>query len=191
MDNQRVFIWAALALVLWLNYTTWQRDYAPQAAPVTDSQATAATQNDAARGIAPRVAFRYVELAGAAAKAAPTPEQAVETADTHAGSVRVVTDVLRLDISKRGGDLERADLLKYPKVKNHPELPVRLFNPENPRYVARSGLRAPDKRPEPTHLALFRAAADEYRLKPGEAKLDRAAHLDRQHGVTVTKTYTF
>ena len=35
MDNQRVFIWAALAVLLWLNYTTWQRDYAPQAAPVT------------------------------------------------------------------------------------------------------------------------------------------------------------
>ncbi len=29
MDNQRVFIWAALALVLYLNFMAWQKDYAP------------------------------------------------------------------------------------------------------------------------------------------------------------------
>jgi len=104
--------------------------------------------------------------------------------------VRVITDVLSLDISKRGGDLERADLLKYAQVKNHPELPVRLFSPQDPRYVAQSGLRAADKRPEPNHLALYRADADEYRLKPGESKLVVPLTWS-EDGITVTKTYTF
>jgi YidC/Oxa1 family membrane protein insertase len=190
MDNQRVFVWAALALVLWLNYTTWQRDYAPQAAPVADSQASAATQNTPPVESLPELPSETSSSPAPQAKATPTPEQAVETADTHAGSVRVITDVLSLDISKRGGDLERADLLKYAQVKNHPELPVRLFSPANPRYVAQSGLRALDKRPEPNHLALYRAAADEFRLKPGEAKLVVPLTWS-EDGITVTKTYTF
>ncbi len=41
MDNQRVFIWAALALVLYLNFMAWQKDYAPPpfaATPTTQTQ---------------------------------------------------------------------------------------------------------------------------------------------------------
>ena len=33
MENQRLFVWAALGLVLWLNYIAWERDYAPPPAP--------------------------------------------------------------------------------------------------------------------------------------------------------------
>ncbi len=35
MDNQRVFIWAALALVLYLNFMAWQKDYAPPPLPTS------------------------------------------------------------------------------------------------------------------------------------------------------------
>src|SRR5262245_17969485 len=138
MDNQRVFIWAALAVLLWINYTTWQRDYAPQAAPVASSQ-TPATQSTPPKDTLPELpSDTSTSTPTPAAQATPTPaaEQAVESADSKAGTVRVITDVLSIDISKRGGDLERADLLKYAQVKNHPELPVRLFNPQDPRYVA-------------------------------------------------------
>jgi YidC/Oxa1 family membrane protein insertase len=45
MDNQRIFIWAALALVLWMNYQAWQRDYAPPPVPAaTQSSATQRSQ---------------------------------------------------------------------------------------------------------------------------------------------------
>src|SRR5688572_15404389 len=29
IENQRVLVWAALGLLLYLNYITWQHDYAP------------------------------------------------------------------------------------------------------------------------------------------------------------------
>jgi YidC/Oxa1 family membrane protein insertase len=189
MDNQRVFIWAALALVLWLNYQTWQRDYAPQAAPVTRTETQSATQNTPPADTLPELPSDTSTATTPQAKATPSPEQAVETADTSAGNVRVITDVLSIDISKRGGDLERADLLKYAQVKNRPDLPVRLFNPQDPRYVAQSGLRAADQRPEPNHLALYHADADEYRLKEGESKLVVPLTWS-EDGITVTKTYT-
>src|SRR5215207_5744427 len=168
MDNQRVFVLAALALVLYLNYTTWQRDYAPPPAQAATSQTQTATPDASSpTDTLPDLPSETSASTQPAPKATPTPEQAVETADNQAGTVRVITDVLSLDITKRGGDVERADLLKYAQVKNHPELPVRLFNPQNPRYVAQSGLRAADKRPEPNHLAVFHADANEFQLKPG------------------------
>ena len=95
-----------------------------------------------------------------------------------------------MDISTRGGDLVRADLLKYPLVKNRPDVPVRLFNSMPPLYVARSGLRAADNVPQPNHLATFRSEASEYRLKAGEAKLIVPLTWS-EGGLTVTKTYTF
>jgi YidC/Oxa1 family membrane protein insertase len=190
MDNQRIFVWAALALVLWLNYTTWQRDYAPQAAPVAPSQTQSATPSTPPAETLPELPSDTSTATAPQAKTTPAPEQAVETAEGNAGSVRVITDVLSVDITKRGGDLARADLLKYAQVKNRPDLPVRLFSPENPRYVAQSGLRAADKRPEPNHLAVYRTDAEEYRLKAGESKLVVPLTWS-EGGISVTKTYTF
>jgi YidC/Oxa1 family membrane protein insertase len=192
MDNQRVFIWAALALVLYLNYTTWQRDYAP--APVAPA---AAAPSSAANGSAPAEdTLPALPSATEAAQqpqpsAAPAPsEQPVESAAAKSGVIRVTTDVLSMDISTRGGELVRADLLKYPLVKNRPDVPVRLFNPTPPLYVARSGLRAADNVPQPNHLATFRSEASEYSLKAGEAKLVVPLTWS-EGGLTVTKTYTF
>src|SRR5690606_40087022 len=67
MDNQRVFVWAALALVLWLNYVAWQRDYAP---PPTAPAATAEVPQ--------REDSTLPELPSSPGEATPTPEQPVD-----------------------------------------------------------------------------------------------------------------
>jgi YidC/Oxa1 family membrane protein insertase len=104
----------------------------------------------------------------------------------------VQTDVLSMDISTRGGELTRADLLQYPRVKNQPDVPVRLFDVSPPGiFVARSGLRAAKEPAEPTHLAIFESAASEYRLPQGADKLVVPLTWTDGQGVTVTKTYTF
>jgi YidC/Oxa1 family membrane protein insertase len=193
MDNQRVFIWAALALVLWLNYTTWQRDYAPAPiAPAAAAPSSAANGNASAEDTLPALPSETSTPQQQQPAAAPAPtEQPVETAaDTKSGVIRVTTDVLSMDISTRGGELVRADLLKYPLVKNRPDVPVRLLSPTPPIYVARSGLRAADNVPQPNHLATFRSAANEYQLKAGAAKLTVPLTWS-EGGLTVTKTYTF
>jgi YidC/Oxa1 family membrane protein insertase len=183
MDNQRLFIWAALAVVLWLNYTTWQSDYAPVTQPAAQTATTsAATPRAESLPALPTQGDQSLPAAPSAVPAA-TP---VESAAT----VHVVTDVLDLEISTRGGELVRADLLKYPKVKNQPNVPVRMFNTEN-LFVARSGLRAADQQNEPTHLATYNAAAQEYRLQSSESKLEVPLTWTDDAGVTVTKIYTF
>ena len=195
MDNPRLYLWIGLGLLLWMNVVQWDRDYgahgvvAPAAATTTAATAvkpaagsqlpdlpTAATTPAAATPAAP----------GAAVPAAPaTPES------TPAPVVRVVTDVLDMDISLRGGELLRADLLKYPRDKQAGSPPVRLLTTDDATYsVMRSGLRAADGRADPTHLALFTTAAAEYRMVPGQELRVPLTWTDGQ-GVTVMKTFVF
>ncbi|MBM0104109.1 membrane protein insertase YidC [Steroidobacter sp. S1-65] len=189
MDNQRVFIWAALALVLYLNFVTWQKDYAPP--PPAPS---AATQTQSANGSTPaNETLPDLPSAATDAPAAPasTPATSSEATAANAAVIRVKTDVLSMDISTRGGELIRADLLKYPVEKNRPDLAVRLFNPTSPLYVARSGLRAADQRAEPTHQAIYKSAANEYTLAAGQEELIVPLTWTDDQGITVVKTYRF
>ncbi|HEX2493180.1 MAG TPA: membrane protein insertase YidC [Steroidobacter sp.] len=187
MDNQRIFVWAALALVLWLNYVAWERDYAPALPPAasTAAQATAPAQKS------PTLPELPTE-SGPAAGQSPASIEPSKPQLPEAPLIHVTTDVLSMDISTRGGELVRADLLKYPKVKNEPETPVRLFTPSGQGFfVARSGLRAAGGGPEPTHLASFASSVNDYRLQPGATKLSVPLTWTDGRGVTVTKTYTF
>jgi YidC/Oxa1 family membrane protein insertase len=188
MDNQRVFLWAALALVLWLNYMAWERDYAP-AAPAPQATSQIETQQGTSNDTLPAMP---------SSEGAPPALPAIESAPaapSHAAqepTIRVTTDVLSMDISTRGGELVRADLLDYPRVKNQPDVPVRLFDASKPGvFVARTGLRAVNEAAEPTHLATFESAAREYRLEEGAEKLVVPLTWSDGQGVSVTKTYTF
>lgn len=189
MDNQRLFVWAALGLALWLNYIAWQRDYAP--APVAPPAVTQTTANKPAQTL-PDLPSSSASPAAPATPEANSATAAPEAAVADAPTIRVITDVLDMDISTRGGELQRAELLRYPKVKNQPDVPVRLFNTEGDAlYVARSGLRAADKRAEPTHMAMFQAAATQYRLEDGAKQLEVPLTWTDGQGLTVTKTYIF
>ncbi len=192
MDNQRVIIWAALALVLWLNYTTWQHDYEPAkpAVATTTASSPTVTGNKSSQAL-PELPSDGAVAATTAMPTAPATVSA-DPGASQATTVHVRTDVLDLDISTRGGELVRADLPKYPKVKNEPGVPVRLFNTGSPGlFVARSGLRAADKRAEPTHLAMFETAQQEVHLDAGASKLEVPLKWSDGQGLTVTKTYTF
>jgi YidC/Oxa1 family membrane protein insertase len=190
MDNQRIFVWGGLALILWFNYITWQRDYSPQAV-VPPPAATATAPGSEAK---PSDVLPELPTQSAAPPAAPATTPAPETAaasESGAPVIHVTTDVLSMDISTRGGELQRADLSQYPVEKNRPDIPVRLFSSTPPLYVARSGLRAVDQQAEPTHNAIFRSEATDYQLKPGAGELVVPLTWTDGNGVTVIKTYTF
>jgi YidC/Oxa1 family membrane protein insertase len=190
MENQRIFVWAALGLVLWLNFITWQRDYAP-APTATPPASTSANGNKATSETLPDLPAATGTAAAPKTAPAANSLEAQETAAAQAPTIHVVTDVLDMQISTRGGDLIRADLLKYPKKKNQPDVPVRLLDTDGPLYVLRSGLRAADNRAEPTHMVNFQAAATEYRLQSGQTQLEVPLTWTDGQGLTVTKTYVF
>jgi YidC/Oxa1 family membrane protein insertase len=192
MDNQRIIAWGVLALLLWLGYTTWQKDYAPPPAPPV-SQVAATVPRTSELPSLPSTDSATTVPGNAATPVAVTTPAGVAEAAAEAATVHIRTDVLDISLSTQGGELQRADLLKYPLVKNQPDVNVRLFNsqPGASMFLARSGLRAADGRGEPTHLAIYQTAATEYRLEDGQDELTVPLTWTDGQGLTVTKTYTF
>jgi YidC/Oxa1 family membrane protein insertase len=192
MDNPRLYLWIGLALLAWMNVVQWNRDYGAPAAATTPTAAPA----PAAATEAQLPSVPSGEAAAPAGSPAPAPEGgapvAAPTTVAAQPPVHVVTDVLDLDVSLQGGDLVRADLLVYPRDKKAGSPPVRLFTTQEPDFhVARSGLRALNGRAEPTHLAVYTSAANEYRMAPGAQELRVPITWSDGQGVTVTKTYVF
>jgi YidC/Oxa1 family membrane protein insertase len=206
MDNTRIFIWLALALVVWLNLTTYMDEQrrtgaepAPAEAGGEAAKASGAEIPKLPGGVGvpelPADTPLTVDdlpvppsLGEGAAEPAP-PAEATQTAER---GVRVVTDVLDVEISLRGGDLVKAVLPRYPVHKNQPDVPVQLFDPTpGGLYVLRSGLST--GRPESsTHAETnFSAAAAEFHLQPGQEVLEVPLSAHLEGGVTVTKIYRF
>jgi YidC/Oxa1 family membrane protein insertase len=204
MDNPRLYLWIGLALLVWMNVVQWDQDYGKRAAPVAATAASGAPGAPGAPAAPATPASQLPSLPTESVAAKPatgttdsavpgTPATAPSAAasDTTAPVVRVVTDVLDLDISLRGGNVLRADLPKYPKDKQPGSPAVRLLTTEDATYsVARSGLLAADGRADPTHLAMFTSGASEYRMA-GDQELRVPLTWTDEQGVTVTKTYVF
>jgi YidC/Oxa1 family membrane protein insertase len=194
MDNPRIYLWIGVALLLWMNVVQWNRDYGAAPAVATtpaanpDPAAVSTAEEQAAKAQLPSIPTGDVT-----APAAPAdPGVPAVAAPATQPRVRVVTDVLDLDISLQGGDFVRADLLQYPRDKRPGSPPVRLFGTQEPDYsVARSGLRALNGRAEPTHLAVFTSTAQEFRMAPSATELRVPLSWTDGQGVTVTKTYVF
>jgi YidC/Oxa1 family membrane protein insertase len=131
--------------------------------------------------------------APAAAATPALPDESVSAEAAQAPRVRVVTDVLDVTIGLRGGELDGAALERYPLHKDQPDVPVRLLTTTtgNDLFVVRSGLRAADGRPEPTHLSMYTAASDEYTLAPSADEVTVPLTWQDESGLTVTKRFTF
>jgi YidC/Oxa1 family membrane protein insertase len=190
MDNPRIFLWIGLALLVWMNVIQWNKDYGttPAAAPAS----SAAPAGGNANGASTASQLPSLPSAQPGAAAAATPGAPTAPAVASQPKIHVVTDVLDMDISLQGGELVRADLLKYPHDKHPGSPPVRLLDTQDSDYqVLRTGLRASNGRPEPTHLAVFTSEAAEYRLAPGAQELRVPLTWTDDAGVTVTKTFVF
>jgi YidC/Oxa1 family membrane protein insertase len=193
-----MFLWLGLVMALWINYETYQRDFAPKPLPPPTAaeiaKAAAPTAPGALPGAATTLAASVPQtvapapaaaaapapmplggaapaVAAAPVAAAPAVAAAATTpaASATPGTVRVTTDVLDLEISLQGGALVRADLLKYPGLSD----------------AGAGGAR-------PTHLALFTAPQAAYSLTAGSSGDELRVPLtwsDPATGVTVTKTF--
>jgi YidC/Oxa1 family membrane protein insertase len=193
--NPRVLLWAGLLALVYLNVTTWVKDYAPtvRETPAADQEpaAPAASSQDELAAEVPAVTG---EAPPPAASTAPAPGSATSAID-RAGKVRIVTDVLDLDLSLAGGELVRADITQYPQHKDDPKkTPVRLFNTDAPatRFLFQSGLTSGElNRIAPNHEAAFTSVAADYRLADGSETLAVPLVWSDGAGLRVTKTFVF
>jgi YidC/Oxa1 family membrane protein insertase len=215
MKNLRVILWVALGLTLLLNFSTWTSEFGPR-----DAAAAAAAQKAAevekrdnpldaaiptavvpaaapAAGAPAAAAAPVADASVPAPSAATAPAAAPIAAAVPAATVLTVrTDVLDVDVSLRGGELLRADLLNYPVVKGQPT-PVRLLrnNGQGDQYVVQTGLAGSvaGATPEayPTHLAVFECDFNGFELQSGEDELRVPLKWTSPEGVKVTKTLVF
>ena len=190
MADSRLFLYGALAVLLFLVWQTWEQERAP--APVA---ATADPVAPAARPPAPAAAEEE-ERDVPAARAADVP--AAPAARAAAGErIRVRTDVLELLLDPRGGSVVQVDLPRFPVSLERPDLPVRLLYADEETYTAQSGLTHDavaglDHRDRaPTHKAVYRAERLDYDFRAADAPRAVALHWRGPDGLEVRKTYRF
>jgi YidC/Oxa1 family membrane protein insertase len=198
INNPRILLWGALALILYADYSAWLTDYAPKTPAATQAASAERPTAPPASELGNRVPEAPAASGAAAAPAAGAASVSTAGAAPAGGAaeaataalVHVRTDVLDVEISTRGGTLTQADLLQYPKVKGE-SAPVRLENHDEPRtrYELQSGLTGSGSEPYPTHTALFASTQDRYVLDGGTEL--RVPLTWAESGVSVTKTFLF
>jgi YidC/Oxa1 family membrane protein insertase len=180
MIDNRLLGYITLAFVLLLLYQAWMQDYGPQSAPPAQQAATPATPP----------AEDLPILNQSAAEIRPANDRS-DVAATETPHIKVITDLLALEISLQGGSVTQVDLLKYPIDADHPDEPVRLLSDDNERYyVAQSGLLAGNGM-APDHYAHYTAKHTEYRLQAGQQELVVPLYWKNAAGIVVQKLFRF
>jgi YidC/Oxa1 family membrane protein insertase len=92
----------------------------------------------------------------------------------------------------KGGELDQADLLKYPLRKDAPNIPVRLLSRDPAsEYLLQTGLSGAAGEAAPTHLATWTAADKSFVLGASANELRVPLTWTDGAGLTVTKTFVF
>lgn len=175
MNQTRVILLVAIAVVGFLLVQKWEADFAPAPAPVATNVASvtdAPVSSDGSVPSAPDVATDSTVPTAPAASEAPAVDSAPSVSPAESEQVVVETDTLRLTFSTRGAALQSADLLKYPVSLDRPQDLVRLFS-NDPTFwhLPQSGLVSPGQ-PTPTHEAAYTSAQREWRLEAGRDQLE-------------------
>ncbi len=195
MEQQRLILFIALSLVLFLIWDAWQREFSPPP-PVSTSASPAESRHDStsAAGTGSAEVPATETRTRAVPAAAPQAESALVKQDQR---IRVETDVYRIEIDTVGGDLRIVDLKKYPVSVDQPDQPFRLMKDEPGNlFIAQSGFTLRKGEPElftaaPNHTTVYRAVQNEYRLAEGEDTLTAVLTWTSPEGVVFIKSYTF
>ncbi|MDE2090200.1 MAG: membrane protein insertase YidC, partial [Gammaproteobacteria bacterium] len=183
MDNLRLVLFFALAVILLLIWQAWQHDYGTASKPATTAtlqQRVPASQETPTPPLPP----------GSASVTAPAPTPAMPRR-VAGQAIHVVTDVLDAEINTVGGDLQKLSLRAYPAAVSEPRQPYPLLNDAPPYlFLAQTGLLAPSGA-APDHHAVYTAQKPDYRLAPGAQELQVPLRWAAPNGLQITKVYTF
>ena len=199
MDKQRLIIFSLIAVIGYLLILAWNDDYGQPVEPTiaevqqqvsgntldslpTSSNSQQTTANSDLPSATPLTADGVSATGDQPAILAQPSQQAIE----------VETDVFKISINPRGGDVVYAALKEYPRVIDKADDPFVLLQNGGARvYIAQSGLigkNGPDA--APAGRPLYQAAQNSFQMAEGEGTLQVDLQLN-QNGVNITKRYTF
>jgi len=194
MDNQRIILFLALAIVVLFMWEAWEEKYNPQPIaqqqPVSLSPGASSVPENTVSAI-PDVESSNNQDVPKVDMTAAKPAEVAQPAFESGKRIRVVTDVLDMDIDSIGGDLRRAFLIKYPLTQDQPDKPYPYMDDNLPRlFIAQSGLLSSSE--APNHYAQYEVQQTEYRMAEGQNELRVPLKWTSEDGaITVTKTYVF
>ncbi len=175
MDTQRLILFAAFFMSVYLLMDAWHREQQPPAASSTSVPAA--------------------PTAGSPVPAAPTPSATVTPSPPPAGgalqkgeTVRVETDLFVAEIDTLGGDLRRLELLAHRDTLDKKKNFVLLQQSPEHTYVVQSGLIGNGM---PTHRTHYTVETRETKLAPQASTLEVRLAAPAVNGVKATKVYTF
>jgi len=183
MDNLRFILVVSLSLVLLMLWQEWEKDYG---APVAPDEITQQENREP----------RYVDVP-VAPPTRPETKQSISNIDTGPSAdvseeapIEVKTDLYQINIGKKGGGVDKLELLKFPVELETPDVPILLLNNTSPLfYVVQGGVLSENG--GPTHEAKFTTLSNSYVLNAGENKLIVPLVWESENGLKVTKTYEF
>lgn len=191
MENQRSLLYIALAFTGFLLYQAWVTDHAPVPPPQAEATDTVTKTEGAA------LATSGDDIPQAGEGVTPPVEVPTKEKKDIAPTIKVVTDVLEVEISTQGGDIVSVKLPTYPVSLEKKDTPFQLLHREPSTYIAQSGLLH-DKQAKldhlkraPNHYAIFAAAQSEYKLEEGAEELKVPLAWETPDGIFVGKVFTF
>jgi len=182
METIRTMLFAALALVLFMMYQAWQKDYGQ--VEETPASAPAAINNVAnPANDAPAIPADSVSEINSV-----IPEIA-KAAASKAQRITVQTDVYDIEIDTRGGDIVRTKLRDYLESVEAEAEPFLLMDDGSSHlFIAQSGLLAKDS---PDHTSIYSAANTKYTMEESADSLKVTLFWQNSNGLRVNKIYTF
>ncbi|MGH1538416.1 MAG: membrane protein insertase YidC [Gammaproteobacteria bacterium] len=198
MENQRFFLYIALAFLLYIVWLTWQQEQAPASIAQQDSTVEQNTANTNTDSYDNSDDLPDTLDATQASNAAAEENNATASQNNNRSQkIHVRTDVLDVIIDTRGGDVRQIDLPTYPVSLQQPDEAFRLMYSNNRTYVAQSGLRHDKINGQairgvaPTHHEIYTAEKTEYELSDGDDQLVVKMFWNGDNGISVEKTLTF
>ncbi|MCP4991089.1 MAG: membrane protein insertase YidC [Colwellia sp.] len=173
MESQRSLLFIALMVVTYLLFSQWQQQNAPMPEQTSISQSQ--PDKDANADFVP--------------ESSKAVSSSVNTTETSAKLIKVVTDTFTVKINSQGGDIVEVKLHKYDTEQGN-GIPYTVMQNGNQKYIAQSGLtgangidRIIKGRP------VYTSTQSNYELTDDNLVIDLAFH--DVSGMSVTKRFTF
>jgi YidC/Oxa1 family membrane protein insertase len=199
MEQQRLFLTIGLFFLLYLAYDAWQIQFGPKPEPVVQTESVN-KPGSAATADVPVGADTTASPSAVPSSSSPSVPSAANTVEAKALSqaqrVKVETDVLRLEIDSRGGDVRIVDLVKYPKTNKDDNEAFRLMSDaEKDLFIAQSGFAAKRQANDgtvtaaPNHTTIYKVEQTYYKLEEGKDAVKVNLSWTSPDNVEFIKTY--
>lgn len=189
------FILIAMFITAYLLILAWQKDYGHVAAdavpaPVAQTSQPASVDVPSTNAVTTVTPVANSDVPPVVSTAPVVPAVIAPTAANSQGLITIQTDIYRLQIDPKGGDVVRAELLNHSHSTDEKKPFVLLEKDANRVYTAQSGLIGADG-PDAAAAGrpLYQTAQPIYTLVAGQKSLDVPFIFDAPNGVQIIKNF--